>query len=77
MLHSLVNFEEPPPNSPALAPYRSPQLTNGHGVAGRYEHAWVQGMPLGDVFVATMQKAWGIQDSHRRESMSPKCVQPL
>lgn len=69
LLHSLINFEDLPPS---LAPYRSPQLTNGHGVAGQYEHPWEAGMPLGDVFVATMQKAWGIQQSHKRESMSPR-----
>ncbi|EKM57052.1 uncharacterized protein PHACADRAFT_160590 [Phanerochaete carnosa HHB-10118-sp] len=72
LLQSLVSFEELTPNNPSLAPYRSPQLTNGHGVAGKYEHEWVEGMPLGDVFLATMQKAWGIQQSHRRETMSPR-----
>lgn len=31
-------------------------------------------MPLGDAFVAFMVKAWGVQEAHRRESLSPKCV---
>ncbi|GJE93744.1 ubiquitin carboxyl-terminal hydrolase [Phanerochaete sordida] len=69
LLHSLVAFEDLPPS---LAPYRSPQLTNGHGLGGKYEHERVQEMPLGDVFIATMQKAWAIQQNHRRESMSPR-----
>ena len=74
LLHSLINFEDIPLGSTSIAPYRSPALTNGHEVGGPYERKWVQGMPLGDVFVATMQKAWTIQQSHRRESMSPKYV---
>ena len=51
---------------------RSPQLTNGHGLGGADERARVDDMPLGDVFTATLLKAWAIQDARRRESMSPK-----
>ncbi|KIP03560.1 hypothetical protein PHLGIDRAFT_130077 [Phlebiopsis gigantea 11061_1 CR5-6] len=72
LLHSLVNFEAVPESAIDIAPYKSPALTNGHGLAGPYEQKWVQGMPLGDVFLATMRKAWDIQADHRRESMSPK-----
>ena len=77
LLHSLVNFEDVPERADKVAPYKSPALTNGHGLAGQYEHQWIQGMPLGDVFLATMQKAWGIQASHTRESMSPKYATSL
>ncbi|KAF7792057.1 hypothetical protein EIP86_003085 [Pleurotus ostreatoroseus] len=72
LLHTLVNFEDLPPSSASLSSRRSPQLTNGHGLAGQYEHSWEEGMPLGDVFVALMMKAWGAQQDHRRESLSPK-----
>ena len=29
-------------------------------------------MPLGDIFITIMKKAWDLQDAKRRESMSPK-----
>lgn len=53
---------------------RSPLLTNGHRLGGQYEQAWVEGMPLGDIFLLVMQKAWRIQFTKRREDMSPKYV---
>ncbi|KAH8101845.1 cysteine proteinase [Cristinia sonorae] len=53
---------------------RSPLLTNGHGVGGQYEQSWVEGMPLGDRWITVMKRAWAIQDSRKRESMSPKDV---
>ncbi|KAL4245500.1 Ubiquitin carboxyl-terminal hydrolase [Abortiporus biennis] len=51
---------------------RSPLLTNGHGLGGQNEQGWVQGMPLGDVFLHTVKKAWRAQDTQSRESISPK-----
>ncbi|KAI0701960.1 hypothetical protein BC835DRAFT_1404423 [Cytidiella melzeri] len=77
LLHKLVNFEDIPSSSSAststtIAARNSPQLTNGHGHGGEYEHEWEQGMPLGDVFVMLLQKAWGIQQNQSRQSMSPK-----
>ncbi|TCD65201.1 hypothetical protein EIP91_002987 [Steccherinum ochraceum] len=51
---------------------RSPLLTNGHGVGGQYEHAWSEGMPLGDKWLDIMQRAWIVQDARKRQSMSPK-----
>ena len=76
-LHELVYFRAvPAPMQPADGPSilarRSPQLTNGHGFGGSYEHEWAEGMPLGDIFTTVMRKAWNIQDARRRESMSPK-----
>ncbi|THH28444.1 hypothetical protein EUX98_g5736 [Antrodiella citrinella] len=53
---------------------RSPLLTNGHGVGGQHEQARCEGMPLGDVWLDTMQRAWDVQDARKRESMSPKDV---
>ena len=72
-----MNFEDVSNTPSAIAAYRSPELTNGHGHGGQYDHEWVEGMPLGDVFVSVLQKAWRIQYSHKRESMSPKSVSHL
>ncbi|OBZ78363.1 Ubiquitin carboxyl-terminal hydrolase 16 [Grifola frondosa] len=77
LLYDLVHFTPVPPTlhsamgAPIMA-RRSPQLTNGHDLGGQYEQPWVESMPLGDIFIATMRKAWGFQDARRRESMSPK-----
>ncbi|KAI0711474.1 hypothetical protein C8Q76DRAFT_677839 [Earliella scabrosa] len=76
-LHDLVHFQT---LSPSLLPAqgssilarRSPQLTNAHGLGGPYELEWTEGMPLGDIFITIMKKAWALQDAKRRESMSPK-----
>ncbi|KAF9819415.1 hypothetical protein IEO21_02158 [Rhodonia placenta] len=77
LLHNLVFFEPIPPSveskfGGSIIAHRSPQLTNGHGLAGQFEHQRVNEMPLGDVFVDVMRKAWDIQQGHRRETMSPK-----
>lgn len=79
LLHNLVNFEPVPSflhssSGAAIVAKRSPQLTNGHGLGGQDEHPWVEGMPLGDIFIKTMKRAWEIQESRKRESMSPKQV---
>lgn len=47
-------------------------LTNGHRLGGQDERGWVEGMPLGDIFIVIMQKAWTAQAVRRRESISPK-----
>ena len=75
----MIDFEDPPPGlrsstGLSILARRSPQLTNGHGLGGADEKARVGGMPLGDVFIETMRRAWSIQEARRRESMSPKCV---
>ncbi|KAI0938614.1 hypothetical protein AcV5_000254 [Taiwanofungus camphoratus] len=79
LLHNLVNFEPVPSflhssSGAAIVAKRSPQLTNGHGLGGQDEHPWVEGMPLGDIFIKTMKRAWEIQESRKRESMSPKDI---
>ncbi|EMD34764.1 hypothetical protein CERSUDRAFT_116959 [Gelatoporia subvermispora B] len=79
LLHNLITFEPVPPNlqkstGSSIIARRSPQLTNGHGLGGQYERARVEGMPLGDIFIQTMQKAWSMQDSRQRGSMSPKDI---
>lgn len=79
LLHEMIDFEDPsnPLRSStglSILARRSPQLTNGHGLGGTDEKTRVGGMPLGDVFIETMRKAWSIQEARRRESMSPKCV---
>lgn len=73
MLADIVRFSLPDTYAPVLS-RRSPQLTNGHGLAGEYEREWVQGMPLGDSFVYLMNKAWSAQDERQRLSMTPKYV---
>ena len=77
LLHNLVNFEPIPESlqrtlGTSILARRSPQLTNGHGLGGKDEHPWVEGMPLGDVFIDVMRRAWSMQESRKRESMSPK-----
>ncbi|CCM00727.1 uncharacterized protein FIBRA_02767 [Fibroporia radiculosa] len=77
LLHNLVNFRSVPASlkstlGTSIVAQRSPQLTNGHGLGGQYEHAKVEDMPLGDTFIDVMRKGWDIQESQRRESMSPK-----
>ncbi|PPQ75618.1 hypothetical protein CVT24_010986 [Panaeolus cyanescens] len=57
-----------------ILPQRSPQLTNGHNIAGKYEQPWVNMMPIGDVFLSIMYKAWDMQDARKRDVLSPKHV---
>ena len=76
-LHDLVYFQAVPPSiqpaeGPSILSRRSPQLTNGHGLGGSDEMEREDGMPLGDVFITIMRKAWDAQDAKRRETMSPK-----
>ena len=71
MLVDIIQFSLPDSYLPISSP-RSPQLTNGHGRGGELEKEWENGMPLGDVFVKLMEKAWKLQDERMRSSMSPK-----
>ncbi|KAH7910683.1 peptidase C19, ubiquitin carboxyl-terminal hydrolase 2 [Hygrophoropsis aurantiaca] len=57
-----------------IVPWRSPELTNGHGLGGRYERQREAGLPIGDQFVSVLLKAWSIQNNRQRESMSPKDI---
>ncbi|TFY57426.1 hypothetical protein EVJ58_g7023, partial [Rhodofomes roseus] len=79
LLHTLVKFQAPPPAvqntfGSSIVAKRSPQLTNGHGLGGEDDQPWVEDMPLGDVFIDVMRKAWDIQESRTRQTMSPKEV---
>jgi len=75
LLHDLATFA---PIStelktyPLLDPARSPQLTNGHGVAGPHEQTYIDCMPIGDRLLSVMYRAWDAQLERRRESISPK-----
>ncbi|KIY45106.1 cysteine proteinase [Fistulina hepatica ATCC 64428] len=60
------------PHLHAILPQRSPQLTNGREQAGEYMQPPVDDMPVGDVFLTMMLKAWDAQAHLLRESMSPK-----
>ncbi|KAJ3976711.1 cysteine proteinase [Lentinula raphanica] len=76
LLSQLVHFEPIPPqvqehSHTPLASQRSPQLTNGHDLGGIYEQKWDNSMPIGDVFITTMYRAWEAQRLRKRESMSP------
>ncbi|CAL1708911.1 unnamed protein product [Somion occarium] len=77
LLHELVYSGELQsrwnnPGGSSILSRRSPLLTNGHYVGGKYEREWVEGMPLGDRFIHTMQMAWRMQDDRKRENMSPR-----
>ncbi|KAJ8472975.1 hypothetical protein ONZ45_g16474 [Pleurotus djamor] len=58
----------------SLSIRRSPQLTNGHDLAGPYEKPWEEGMPLGDVFFNLMMKAWSAQRNQQKTTLSPREV---
>ncbi|KAJ3783905.1 hypothetical protein GGU10DRAFT_272528 [Lentinula aff. detonsa] len=77
LLSQLVHFEPIPPqvqehSNTLLASQRSPQLTNGHELGGIYEQNWDNSMPIGDVFISIMYRAWEAQRLRKRESMSPR-----
>ncbi|KAG5642609.1 hypothetical protein DXG03_002507 [Asterophora parasitica] len=63
-------------SSPAYAPasWRSPLLTNAHKLGGQYDQPWVDTMPIGDVFLDLMVRAWDSQSLHMRQSLSPKPI---
>ena len=61
-------------SSTRIVSRRSPQLTNGHNLAGIYELPWVNTMPIGDMFLNVMYKSWDIQANRRREILSPRCA---
>ncbi|KAF8828250.1 hypothetical protein HHX47_DHR4000921 [Lentinula edodes] len=77
LLSQLVHFEPIPSqvqehSNTLLASQRSPQLTNGHELGGIYEQKWDNSMPIGDVFISIMYRAWEAQRLRKRESMSPQ-----
>jgi hypothetical protein len=79
LLSQLVHFAPIPEQTQAhsatlLASRRSPQLTNGHGLAGEYEQKWVDTMPIGDMFLNVVHRAWDAQRHRRRDNLSPKYV---
>ncbi|KAJ7089246.1 hypothetical protein B0H15DRAFT_840051 [Mycena belliarum] len=79
LLSDLVHFGPIPPATQAhaatlLASRRSPQLTNGHDLAGEYEKKWVNTMPIGDMFLNVLHRAWEAQHHRRRENISPKPI---
>ncbi|KAJ6532731.1 hypothetical protein DFH09DRAFT_1326007 [Mycena vulgaris] len=79
LLSDLVHFAPIPPltqshSATLLASRRSPQLTNGHDLAGEYEKKWVNTMPIGDMFLNVLHRAWEAQHHRRRENLSPKPI---
>lgn len=76
-LSHLVLFQDIPPAvqlsaSIPVASHRSPELTNGHGLAGQYERPWTPGLPIGDRFVTLLRQAWLMQDDRQRNYLKPK-----
>jgi hypothetical protein len=57
-----------------IVPSRSPQLMNGHSFAGHHKLPPVGGMPIGDVFLDTLDRAWFAQACRRRDIQSPRFV---
>ncbi|KAF5318881.1 hypothetical protein D9619_010720 [Psilocybe cf. subviscida] len=79
LLADMVYFQDIPPEiqvtaATPIVSRRSPQLTNGHNLAGSYEKAWVNTMPIGDMFLTVMYKAWTSQAGRTREIISPKPI---
>ncbi|KAF8180367.1 hypothetical protein BJ912DRAFT_855172 [Pholiota molesta] len=79
LLSDLVHFNPIPPEiqmtaTTQIVSRRSPQLTNGHNLAGKYEQPWVNSMPIGDMFLTVMYKAWDSQAARRRDILSPKPI---
>ncbi|KAJ7638629.1 hypothetical protein FB45DRAFT_903402 [Roridomyces roridus] len=79
LLSQLVHFAPIPPSTQAhsatlLASRRSPQLTNGHDIAGPSEQKWVGTMPIGDMFLDVLLRAWDAQHHRRRENLSPRPI---
>lgn len=76
-LSRLVLFQDIPPavqlsTSVPVVSHRSPELTNGHGLAGHYERPWTPGLPIGDRFVTLLRQAWAMQDDRQRNYLKPK-----
>ncbi|KAH6891953.1 hypothetical protein BKA70DRAFT_1162260, partial [Coprinopsis sp. MPI-PUGE-AT-0042] len=79
LLSDLVHFAPIPPSiqeraTTVLSAKRSPHLTNGHNLAGPYEQAWVNSMPIGDQFLSVVYKGWEYQAARRKDILSPKPV---
>ncbi|KDR72622.1 hypothetical protein GALMADRAFT_252776 [Galerina marginata CBS 339.88] len=79
LLNDLVHFSPIPleVQRTAATPIisrRSPQLTNGHNLAGPYEQPWVNSLPIGDMFLTVMYKAWDSQALRRRDYLSPRSL---
>ncbi|KIL57592.1 hypothetical protein M378DRAFT_379001 [Amanita muscaria Koide BX008] len=77
LLHDLVIFSPITPDlqrrlPTSLVSSRSPQLTNGHGIAGQHEQPWSDSMPIGDQFLHIMTRAWDAQSERKRSSLSPR-----
>ena len=77
LLRDLVLFNPIPPEiqrtaSTPIVSRRSPQLTNGHNLAGAYEQPWVNNMPIGDRFLTVLYQAWQSQGARRRDVISPR-----
>ncbi|OAX40624.1 cysteine proteinase [Rhizopogon vinicolor AM-OR11-026] len=78
-LSRLVLFQDIPPAvqlsaSIPVASQRSPELTNGHGLAGPHERTHTDGLAIGDRFVSLLLEAWTLQKNRERLYLTPKEV---
>ncbi|GJJ10549.1 hypothetical protein Clacol_004776 [Clathrus columnatus] len=74
ILRQMVEFQSQNGDShlPAVfSPRRSPLLTNRRGPED-VQQEWSGGLPVGDVFIQTLERAWMAQDKKERASLSPK-----
>ncbi|KAF8503924.1 hypothetical protein JB92DRAFT_796461 [Gautieria morchelliformis] len=72
LLEELVLFRPPTQRFvQASASRRSPLIANGRGPEG-VQKDWVRGMAIGDVFLATLERAWRKREAKDRSSISPK-----
>lgn len=79
LLSDLVHFAPISPSiqeraTTVISARRSPQLTNGHNLAGPHEQTWVNCMPIGDQFLSVLYKGWEFQAARRKDLLSPKAV---
>ncbi|KAG5654546.1 hypothetical protein H0H81_000071 [Sphagnurus paluster] len=74
LLSDLAQFKPIPHGylSPAPASRRSPLLTNARPVSGEFNKPFDKAMPIGDMFLQLMNKAWDSQARQARESLTPK-----
>ncbi|KAH8824727.1 hypothetical protein DL96DRAFT_1614852 [Flagelloscypha sp. PMI_526] len=80
LLKDLVEFKPIPQrlldsSSVLIAPQRSPQLTNSHeNYGGEFIKPFSDQMPIGDVFVTMLIRAWSSQDSRKKETLTPRAL---
>ncbi|KAL4073637.1 peptidase C19, ubiquitin carboxyl-terminal hydrolase 2 [Scleroderma citrinum] len=78
-LEQLVKFEPIPPvvqssTDVPVESHRSPELANGHGIAGEFELPRIAGLTIGDTFIEVLLRAWEIRNNRQRSIISPRGI---